>query len=392
MRLKISAAIISLFLLFFIGSSSKTYLNAEESSEDATRNAVQKKINEYESKLSELRNQKSTLSSQIQYMDTQIYLTELRMKETTEKIEKTEYEIGTINDWIDDLDVSLDQLSKTLLERIIVSYKTRKASVVDVIFDASSASDAVNKIKYYEIARESNKKVLMEVQEAKLNYEEQRKLREKKKKELDTLQITLADQEVDLKNQQESKRQILETTQNDEKTYQQMLAQAKAEYAAIQKIVSGTVGNETFIRNVSKGESIASIIPGSSCNSNGGHLHFIVQEGTTVIDPFTKLKSVDNSNDSGGDSFSPSGSWDWPIPPSIELHQGYGNTWFVRTYGWYGFHNGIDITGSSNSVSAVADGKLYRGSYVGFNGCALQYVKVVHNEANNTTLYLHVNY
>ena len=53
-------------------------------------------------------------------------------------------------------------------------------------------------------------------------------------------------------------------------------------------------------------------------------------------------------------------------------------------------HNGIDITGSSKSVSAVSDGILFKGSYSGFNGCALSYVRLQHKDSNISTLYLHV--
>ena len=152
-------------------------------------------------------------------------------------------------------------------------------------------------------------------------------------------------------------------------------------------IIAGA-GTEIKIREVKKGDVIASIISGPSCNSSGSHLHFIVQEGETVKDPFGYLKSIDNINDSGGDTWNPSGSWDWPISSTVEFHQGYGVTWFVRAYGWYNFHNGIDISGSSNNVYSVADGTLYRGSYA--LRCTLSYAKLVHKDSNISTLYLHV--
>lgn len=207
---------------------------------DAARNDIQKKIDEYEQKLSEARNQKNTLSSQIDYMDTQIYLTQLKTEETTEKIETTEYEIDTLDDWIGDLDSSLDDLSKTMLQRIVAGYKTRQASVFDIIFDSSSASDLVNKLKYYEVARDTNKKVLLEVQEAKSNYEEQKKLREKKKEELDTLQNTLSAQEQSLKVQQEEKETLLAATKNDEANYSRLLEEAKRQIAAYKSFVAIT--------------------------------------------------------------------------------------------------------------------------------------------------------
>ncbi len=377
---------------------STTVLFAQENSAQK-RNDLEKQIKEYEEKIVDLRNQKSTLASQIEYMDTQIYLTKLKTQETSKKIETTEYEIETLDNWIGDLDTSLDRLSETMLKRIVAGYKTRKASVIDIIFDTTSATELVNKFKYFEIARDTNKKVLLEVQEAKLNYEEQKKLREKKKEDLADLEKDLEKQEVLLASQQEAKKTLLTQTQNDEVTYQNLLAKLRSEYAAIQGIVSGA-GTETEIGDVAKGDTIASVIPGASCNSSGGHLHFITQENGSVTDPFRFLKSVDSNNCSGsscgsgdGDSFSPTGTWDWPLSPQIKMSQGYGTTWAVRnTYvgSIYSSHNGIDITGSSNNVAAVADGTLYRGSYSGSGGCALPYVKLTHKDSNIVTLYLHV--
>lgn len=348
---------------------------------------VQKKIEEYQKKLQDLNQQKNTLSSQIQYMDAQIYLTTYKIQETEQKIVSTQKEIEILSTRIEGLDNSLDYLSKLLLKKVIEGYKNRELSLFDVLLDSDSAHGLISRFKYLKNAQESNQKLLIQVQETKLNFEEQKKLRQEKKVELDELEKSLNAQKAELNMQKASKQKLLVDTQNDEVTYQRLLAQAKAEYAAIQGIISGA-GTESKLRDVKKGDSIATLISGSSCNSSGTHLHFIVQEGGSVVDPFAKLKPVDNINDSGGDTWNPSGSWDWPLSPAIEFHQGYGVTWFVRTYRWYNFHNGIDISGSSNTAYAVADGELYRGSYS--VGCALSYVKLVHKDSNVVTLYLHV--
>lgn len=256
-KLSLYSIVVSSLMLIFVSTAipiiaqdetpTPTPTETQQNSE-STKNELQKKINEYESKLSEVRSQKNTLSSQIEYMDTQIYLTQLKTQETTDKIESTEYEIETLDDWIGDLDTSLDDLSKTMLERIVAGYKTRQASIIDIIFDASNASDLVNKFKYFAIARDTNKKVLLEVQEAKLNYEEQKKLREKKKEELDTLHETLQAQEENLKNQQEEKRVLLAATQNDEANYSRLLEEAKRQIAAYKSFVQ-TSGVNTIAAN-----------------------------------------------------------------------------------------------------------------------------------------------
>lgn len=391
----ITTAVI-IFILTIIGFWST--ITAQESDVEK-KTDLQKQIEEYENKLSETRTQKNTLSSQIEYMDTQIYLTQLKTQETTDKIESTKYEIETLDGWIGDLDTSLDDLSKTMLKRIVVGYKTRQASIIDIIFDSSSATDLVNKFKYYSIAQDTNKKVLLEVQEAKLNYEEQRKLREKKKKELDTLHKQLDEQKVTLDNQKDVKKKLLVETQNDEQTYQKLLAQLRAEYAAIQSIVNGS-GTETELKDVKKGEVIASVIPGASCNSSGSHLHFIVQENDVVSNPLQYLKQTEINNCSGsscgsndGDEANATGNWEWPLSTPITMFQGYGSTWAVRnTYigSIYSSHNGLDIKSASPEVYSTADGVVYTGSYSGSGGCALPYVKVIHNDSNVTTLYLHV--
>lgn len=250
-----------LFVLIFMSVSSPIIAEdptptptPEQKVDENAKNELQKKIDEYERKLSEARSQKNTLASQIEYMDTQIYITGLKTQETTEKIKTTKYEIDTLDDWIGDLDTSLDQLSKTMLGRIIAGYKTRQATVIDIIFDSSSASDLVNKLKYYEVARDSNKKVLLEVQEAKLNYEEQKKLREKKKDELDKLKETLVAQEADLKLQQDAKRNLLQVTQNDENNYSRLLEEAKRQIAAYKSFVQTTGVSVISADGLGKGE------------------------------------------------------------------------------------------------------------------------------------------
>ncbi len=389
------------FVIFFLAVSvlfplsQKTFsvdCNTDVSINSLSQADLQTLISLCGQKVADLRSQVNTLSSQIQLMDTQIYLTEIKIQNTQSQIETTQKEIDLIDSRIGGLDSSLNILTRTLISRIIEDYKNHSVlnvSFFEVLFDSENANDFFTRLKYLQTAQENNQKLLVQVQEAKLNYEDQKKLREEKKKELADLVTTLNNQQVDLKNQQGAKKNLLVETQNSEVIYQNLLAQAKAEYAAIQGIIAGA-GTETRLRDVSKGETIGSIISGPSCNSNGAHLHFTVEIGGSTVNPFNYLKPVDHTDDSGGDAWTPSGSWDWPVNPPIQFNQGYGITWFVNTYHWYPFHNGIDIDGTSYEVHSVADGTLYRGSYSGNGGCALPYAKVVHKDSNISTLYLHV--
>lgn len=364
---------------------------------DAQSQELQKKIDEYTQKIAELQAQKNTLSSQIRYMDTQIALAILQMQKTENAIIKIKEEIENISDKIDGLNTSIDYLTKIIVRKIAEGYKSRTASFFDFFLNTNNLPSFVNRIKYLKVTQDNDRRVAFQAQQAKLNFEEQKNIREKKQKELEALTIKLNQQKITFNIQKSAKQQLLESTNNDEKTYQDLLAKARAEFAAIQGIIAGK-GTEIKLREVAKGEVIASVISGRSCNSSGPHLHFIAQENNNTVDPFQYLRPVDYSNCSGsscgsgdGDVFNPSGSLNWPLSSPIVMNQGYGTTWAVRNT-WvgriYNFHNGIDIKGSSDRVFAVADGTLYRGSFS--VSCSLHYVKLVHKDSNISTLYLHV--
>jgi len=246
---------ISLFILFLIVGIITTlrspYLSAQtptpvesneepSSSADAQKSELQQKIAEYEKKLTEVRAQKNTLAAQIDYMDTQMYIAQLRMDETEQKIVNAEKEINVLGVRIVSLDTSLDKLSKQLLERIVAGYKNRDVTLVDIMLDSNNTSKLVNRLKYYDLARDRNQKSLLQVQEAKSNFVEQKDLRERKVQQLDELQTTLQHQQVLLDQQKGAKRTLLEITNNDEQKYNSLLEEARRQITAFKSFVQTT--------------------------------------------------------------------------------------------------------------------------------------------------------
>jgi len=349
---------------------------------------LQQQIEELARQVLLLQSQANTLSNQIKQFDAQIRLTQLKIDETEERIK-------LLGGRIDQLEGSLESLTKAFSTRVVETYKLSRVGE-PFVFLASSKdlNEAVVKQSYLKKIQESDRDLLVRLQVAQNTYKTQ-------KTESEELQEKLNTQKAELDTQKAAKAQLLSVTRNDEKKYQQLLAQAKAEYEAIQAIIAGK-GQEEEVGDVSQGQRIANVIQGASCNSSGAHLHFIVAQGSSPQNPFSYLKSVDYENCSGsrcgsgdGDAFNPSGSWDWPISPRISFNQGYGSTWGIRNT-WvgkvYNFHNGIDINGTSSEVRAVRAGKLYRGSYGGSGGCRLRYVRVHHSDGVLDTYYLHINY
>lgn len=382
----------------------KNFAYAEESSIQECRDngkSVQECPEFLKSKLNLLQGQSKTLASQIAIMDNQISLTQARIEANKREILDLTLDIDTAAKKILSLQASLEKIADALLKRIVATYEAGSVQPLEILLSARDASNLLTRFNYFRIVQKHDKTLLRDVQQAKSDYTNQKEILEAKKKKVESLKNQLETYTLQLANEKQSKQALLNVTRNDEERYQDLLAQARSEYEAIQGIIAGK-GQEIEVGNVSEGQIIASVIDGSSCNSGGTHLHFIVSRDGNTENPFNYLKSVDYENCSGpscgssdGDSFNPTGSWSWPLDPKIKLTQGYGSTWATR-WSWvgriYSFHNGIDIDGSSSSVKAVKGGALYQGSYTGYNGCRLRYVKVNHEDLGLDTFYLHVNY
>src|SRR3989339_499521 len=225
--------VVIFFLISFLFVASRYIYSSECDSKTGNE-----KISCLEQVLQQLKQQKNTLSSQIEYMDTQIYLTSLQINQTEQKILNTGKEIDLLGSRIEGLDQSLDYLSKQLIQRIVVGYKKKPLSIFSLLFDNKNAYDFLNQVKYLKTAQDNTQKLLYTVQETKTNAEEQKKLREEKKIELDKLNETLTYQKQSLNSQKNQKQRFLIDTQNDETTYQRLLAQAKAQLAGFRSFVS----------------------------------------------------------------------------------------------------------------------------------------------------------
>src|SRR3989344_5496315 len=334
---KIKKAFFVLLLLLLIGQPPFAF--AESESEKLER--LGKEIEQYEQEINKLKSQAGTLSNQIAQYDAQIRLTTLKITQTEEKI-------LLLGGRIVQLETSLQSLTKAFTSRVVYTYKMSRLNETYLMFIFSPDLDsAVSSFHYLQKIQEADRDLLVRLEKAQVDYQDQKSDQEELQKELEEQKNVLGAQKT-------AKAVLLEQTRNDERRYQQLLAAVRAEFEAIQAIIAGK-GQEEEVGKVSQGQRIASIIQGASCNSSGLHLHFIIRQGTTTQNPFSYLRSgVDYENCSGsscgsndGDPFSPTGGWDWPINPKIKFSQGYGSTWAVRNT-WVGrvyqFHNGVDIS------------------------------------------------
>lgn len=331
-------------------------------------------------KISTLQNQANTLKNQVAQFDAQIRLTTLKITQTEEKI-------SLLDGRIDQLEVSLVSLTKAFSSRAVETYKLSKfENNFAFIMSATDINDAVNRFHYLSKIQEEDRSLLARLTEAQTSYKGE-------KVDQEDLQKELEQQKKNLGNQKLSKAQLLQITKNDEKKYQNLLSKARAEIEAIQSIVAG-LGKETEVGKVSEGNRIASVIPGPSACSSGGHLHFEVVKDKAHQNPVSYLSNKSVSWDNSPDGqFSFSGSWQWPIGEPIRITQGYGMTYYAANLRYYGGgpHTGIDMINPGDyNVKAVKPGTLYLGSIICGSG-NLRYVHVRQDDGFDT-YYLHINY
>ncbi len=395
-----------LFIIYFAFFSKPNSIFAEDCDPNRCGSDDSSCLREVESsclkKLNELGTAKDTLANQIKILNSQYELTLLKISQTENSIKSLEKEIANLTVEISKLNINLNQLSSVYVLQIVQNYKLEKKIPPFAYLISSKLNNFLAQYKYVSNAQKASQNSLIKLETVRSNYDAQKTAKAKKQSEMETLQKTLASQRVNLNNQRSAKDNLLNITKNDEKKYQKLLDDARSELAAINAILSGNnIINETKVGSVSEGQRIASVISGSSCSSSGTHLHFMVTKNDEPQNPFNYLKPIDyvncstNSCGSSGDPFNPSGNWNWPLSPQIKFNQGYGNSWAVKNT-WvrniYSFHNGIDIAGSSSSVTSPISGTLWRGSYhIKSGNCYLRYVKVV-GENGISTLNLHINY
>jgi len=347
-------------------------------------------------KVRELSGQRQTLATTINYLNSQISLTQIRITKTQVELALLEKDIDDLSSRIAGLNTSLDDLSQILVRHVRGTYsQSRLNDPVYLFFTSGGFTEFINRYQYLKAVQNNDKKIMKAMETSRQNYNIQKTLKEQKQQEVEKLNALLKQQQTKLTNQQTEKQQLLELTKNDEKRYQQLLSQAKAELNAIQNIVAGK-GEETKVGDISEGNRIASIIPSSSPCSSGAHLHFEVTKNGANQNPETYLRSTNLSYDYDTskvpETVNSSGSWRWPLDDPIIITQIYGATFWTK-FLHYDFHTGIDMKQGGNSganVFAVSKGSLYRGSIACGDG-TLRYVKVDHGD-NLSTYYLHVNF
>ncbi len=251
----------ALFLILIVLSSNVPVLYAVAETTPTTSSSEEEltqQIKDLEAKLSEKQSAIKTLSGEIAYMDSQMVLTETKIKVSLANIYKTQEQITKLEKDIDDLKNRIEHLGDSIsYQKVLLNnrsrerYKTQDSSPIMVLFGSLTLDRLIRKSEYLKLIELQDNKILGEMERTKKSYDTQKNLYEQKRQEelalkaqLEKEKATLDSFKAQLNSQREDKKDLLDSTQNDEQKYQELLKKAQDELASYKGFVQTAGGGE----------------------------------------------------------------------------------------------------------------------------------------------------
>ncbi len=293
---------------------------------------VQKEIAQIEKRINTNKQQSKSVSSEISRLDKEIYQAEEQLSYLETRLRTTDLEIKATEKDLADAEERLDFRQDMLKTRLRALYERGSVSYLEVLFNARSFSDLINRIGLLQRVVAQDVTVVDSIKTEKVRIEEQKHVLDTKRAEYDVLY-----------RETDSNRNAIESRKADRTKYQTKLKNDRAEL------------EKSLEESEQRQQALAELIreaQSSNPNSNQG-----------------------------------TGQYIWPTPGCRKINSWYG----LRNDPFTGkkkFHYGIDIGAPMGAkIVAVDSGTvLYSGWMTGYGK-----VVIIDHGNNRATLYAHTS-
>lgn len=340
MKKKIIVMIVIVNLLF----SAVSVVFAEETSSD------------YRQKANETLNQSNEAKEKLEDVNGQINTALQEVEDLKSSIDSTEQEVNSLSDELNKLNESisikeedLKDKQKLLEERLVASYMNGKNTYMDALFSGGIANFISNYESIKQIAEYDNN-LMSEVKKDKQELEDE-------KAKVQNLKTEKENKSAELKKLKAEKQEKVDNLTEEQKQIQSQID----EYDNQMKVLSQKE------KALAEKEAAAELARQAEQNKNND------------------TKKDQNSND--GESVTPTGTFQWPVPSSHTITSNYGYR-IHPISGTKKLHAGIDIGAPGGSNIIAADSGTVILSSFGYNGGYGNYVIISHGNGI-TTRYAH---
>lgn len=259
---------------------------------------IEKEIAKYESELKEVGAEKKTLQNAINQLTLERKKVQADIAKTENLISSTDLEINKLILEISRTEDDINANEKAIAQIIRAEYQASSESMVELLLKNTRLSDFWSTLEAQETIRNSMTEKVITLGDLKRLLDEKRTESTKKRSSLVSLKSQYSDQNTVLANNHAERSELLAATKNEEKKYQQMLAEKQT-------------AREQIIKELRDFEN---------------KLQFIL-DPNTIPSPGTRV-------------------FDWPLK-NIVITQLFGGTEFAKqnasVYAGRAYHPGVDF-------------------------------------------------
>ncbi len=193
-------------------------------------------------KISGLQKEQTSLKQAIATINSKINLAQGQINQTQTQILAIEKEIEILGGVLDKVNESSAVLTKIYLARVQETYRRLRVDSTQLLFSTANFGDYFSKLKYLNTIKSKDQLILTELEKSRKDYNSRRQSKLEKQQEIEKLKKKMEEQKIALGQQQKEKQNLLSVTANDEKKYQKLLSDAKAQLAALKRFVASNGG------------------------------------------------------------------------------------------------------------------------------------------------------